>query len=413
MPDAVVPVAASAVADAGPTPLVTAEDLPEFLRFLVTHEVLGVEVYRLAVLFGVVAAATVVSVIVRYFFDRRLARLEPGEFGAPDVSAPDGGHPVGQLYILLKSARRPAQLAIWGVAFLLGGPALGGSFFVPAMRAAQALFSLSVALFAYNLVELLELYLRRWLQNTTVALHDMLVPAIRKAIRVLILLFAGMHIYQSFSGQELTTIIAGFGISGVAFALAAQDSLKNIFAFLSILVARPFQPGDRIILDEHDGVVETVGFGATHLRRLDGHLVIIPNTQLTGRVIHNVQRRPFIKRSLTIGLTYDTPPAKVEEAVAILKDILHDHEGMRADHPPRVHFAEFNADNLGISVTYWYHPPEYWSYMAFSERVNLEILRRFGAAGIEFAFPTQTVFLAGDRARPVVMAPGAGGAPHA
>ncbi|NCC94120.1 MAG: tetratricopeptide repeat protein [Opitutae bacterium] len=92
---------------------------------------------------------------------------------------------------------------------------------------------------------------------------------------------------------------------------------------------------------------------------------------------------------------------KVQEALEIAKDVLKDHEGMHPDFPPRVFFNEFNTASLNLFVIYWYHPADYWQYMAFSEKVNMELLRRFNEAGIEFAFPTQTLYLAGDPARPL------------
>ena len=98
---------------------------------------------------------------------------------------------------------------------------------------------------------------------------------------------------------------------------------------------------------------------------------------------------------LDIGVTYDTPPEKIDQAVAILKELLKDHEGMRPSDPPRVHFYDFAASSLTLRVIYWYYPGDWWPYMEFTERLNRSILQRFNEAGIEFAFPTQTIHLAG------------------
>jgi MscS family membrane protein len=108
---------------------------------------------------------------------------------------------------------------------------------------------------------------------------------------------------------------------------------------------------------------------------------------------------------MNVTITYDTPPEKVERAVAVLRELLENHEGMDAEFPPRVYFNEFNNDSLNIIAIYWYHPPQYWDYLAFSQRLNLEIVRRFADEGIDFAFPTQTLYqtlyLAGDPQRPL------------
>jgi MscS family membrane protein len=143
-------------------------------------------------------------------------------------------------------------------------------------------------------------------------------------------------------------------------------------------------------------IVERVGFRSTRIRTLEGHLLKIPNGELANKSISNVSKRPYIRRFLNVMITYVTPPEKVEEAVAIIKEILDNHEGFNEKFPPRVIFNEFNAASLYILVIYWYHPPVFIDYLAFTEKFNLQLLRRFKEAGIDFAFPTQTVHLAGD-----------------
>ena len=110
--------------------------------------------------------------------------------------------------------------------------------------------------------------------------------------------------------------------------MAAQDTLKNLFGSLVVFTDKPFGLGDRINYDGHDGTIEEVGLRSTRLRRLDGHQVTIPNGELANKSIHNIAKRPFIRRIFTIGVTYDTSPDKVKEAKEILEDILRDHEGL-------------------------------------------------------------------------------------
>ncbi len=238
-------------------------------------------------------------------------------------------------------------------------------------------------------------------EKTVSKLDDMMVAVVAKTLRLTVIVLAVVQIAQILSGEEVTSIIAGLGIGGLAVALAAQDSIKNFFGSLVILSDKPFELGERIVFDSHDGTVEEVGIRSTKLRRLDGHQVTIPNAELAAKSIHNIGRRPYIRRLLNITVTYDTPPAKVEEGKKILEDILKDHEGMNPEFPPRVYFSDFNSASLGYLVLYWYHPPVYWDYLAFSEKVNLDILRRFNQAGIDFAFPTQTLHIAGDHKRPL------------
>jgi len=260
----------------------------------------------------------------------------------------------------------------------------------------EILLVVSVAMLAYYLVDVPSAWLSRQTQKTESKFDDMLVPIVRKSLRVTVVLFALVSIAQSLSDKPISAMIAGLGIGGLAFALAAQDTIKNLFGSLVIFTDKPFELGDRISYDGHDGSVEEVGLRSTRIRRSDGHIVTIPNGGLANNTIHNISKRPFIRRVFTIGVTYDTSPAKVQEAKEILEDILKDHEGLdpKGELLPRVYFTDFSASSMDFKCMYWYHPAAYWDYMNFSEWVNLEILRRFNDAGIEFAFPTQTIHLA-------------------
>jgi MscS family membrane protein len=194
-------------------------------------------------------------------------------------------------------------------------------------------------------------------------------------------------------GIPLVGVLAGVGVGGLAIALAAQDSLKNLLGSLMIFMDRPYQPGERIVVENHDGFVEHIGLRSTKIQMLDGAITSIPNERMASLDIENIGRRTFIRRQTNITLSYGTPPDKIEKAVDIIKDILQDHEGMRPELPPRVFFNEFNPDSLNIQLSYWYHPPKRWKSLAFDERVNLEIVQRFATEGIEFAFPTSTTYV--------------------
>ena len=169
------------------------------------------------------------------------------------------------------------------------------------------------------------------------------------------------------------------------------------------MIDKPFKVGDRIVAEGFDGFVEEVGFRSTRIRTFQGHLISIPNEKMASVSVENIAQRPSIRRLTNITITYDTPPDKVERALSIIGETLKDHEGIRPDYPPRVYFNEFNDTSLNIIMIYWYHPPNYWDFMEFSERVNLQIMRAFEAEGIEFAFPTTTTYLAQDDRRPLTI----------
>lgn len=253
----------------------------------------------------------------------------------------------------------------------------------------------------YCLVAVVDAWLMEIAVRSKSRMGDMLAPLVRKSLRITVVLLALLQVATILSDKPVTSLIAGLGVGSLAIALAAQDSIKNFFGSIVLFSDKPFEIGDRITVDGHDGPVEAIGLRSTRIRTLDGHLVTIPNGELANKTIKNIGRRPYIRRLMNIAVTYDTPPEKVARAAAIVKEILENHEGMHPDFPPRVCFNEFNDCSLNILVIYWYHPPDYWAFMNFSERVNLEILSRFNAEGIDFAFPTRTLFLASDPNRPL------------
>ncbi|GKT07821.1 mechanosensitive ion channel family protein [Desulforhabdus sp. TSK] len=303
--------------------------------------------------------------------------------------------------LFLKALSRPLSvfIRIYGVYYALS-PLFGyfstadGVNTVHQLARKAADLGGTVALFwlFYRLIKVLDSQLRHWAQSTTNTIDDMLVPLVGKTIRVFILAIGGIMIIQNMTGIEIGPIIASLGIGGLAFALAGKDSIANFLGSLTILLDKPFQVGERIAIDNYEGFVENVGFRSTRLRTLAGHLISIPNEKIINSTLENVDKRPHLRWHTNLTITYDTSPEKVERAVAIVQEILENHEGMRREFPPRVYFNAFNDWSLNIAVFAWYHPPNYWDFQAWVQRSCLEIMRRFKAEGIEFAFPSQTVY---------------------
>ena len=266
------------------------------------------------------------------------------------------------------------------------------------------LTTVSVGYVLYCLVDFIDARIKKLASGSASKLDDMLAPLVRKSLKCTIVILTLLQIATLLSHQPLTSLLAGLGVGGLAIALAAQETLKNFFGSVVIFSDKPFELGERIVVDGHDGPVESVGFRSTRVRTLEGHLVTIPNGELANKTIQNIGKRPHIRRVLDLGVTYDTSAEKVEEAMNILKSLLENHEGMNEDFPPRVFFNNFGSISLDIRVLYWYHPADYWAYVEFSEKLNLEILRKFNEAGIEFAFPSQTMYLAQDENRPLSIA---------
>jgi len=278
-------------------------------------------------------------------------------------------------------------------------------------KTVQLLYVISVVWYVYNLIDLVDVGFERLQGRIQSRLDAQLIPLIRKTLRVVLVLVAALYVAQNTFGQNISAWLAGLGIAGLAVSLAAQDSLKNFFGSITILLDRPFKVGERIIYSGYDGTIEDIGFRSTKVRTFAGHLVTIPNANIVNNPVENPSRRPYIRRIMNVTITYDTPGAKIAEAVDILRRILAEdgirepiHPTIRGDdYPPRVFFNEFNADSLNLFVIYWYAPPAWWDYLEHAQRLNLRIFEEFERAGIEFAFPTQTLYLAGDPRRKLAL----------
>ena len=202
-------------------------------------------------------------------------------------------------------------------------------------------------------------------------------------------------------GIPLTTLLAGAGVSGLALALAAQDTLKNVFGSIMISLDKPYRVGERIIVKGYDGVVEEVGLRSTKIRLLTGHLTTIPNEDMARSDIENIGRRPHIRRISDIPIPLNTPPEKIERAVNIVREVLDDHEGMESDFPPRVYFNDFNRDSFNIRMILWFHPAAYWDFLAFSQDINQRIVEAFETDGIQFAPPTNVTYVSQPEDQPL------------
>lgn len=255
---------------------------------------------------------------------------------------------------------------------------------------------------AVRLVDLIVFWWGERLRRTEREDVIVLMRPARTAIRVIIIVVAVLFWLDNI-GLKVSTLLAGLGVGGLAVALAAQDTLKNLLGSIMILLDKPYKVGQRIVAKGHDGVVEEIGLRSTRIRLLTGHQTTIPNDEMANTDIENIGQRPHIRRLANIGITYDTPPEKIKKAVEIILKILDDHEGMDPELPPRAYFNEFDPYSLNILVLYWYHPADYWGYMQFGQQVNLAIAKEFHKEGIKFAFPTSTTYLSQEENQPLMV----------
>jgi len=369
--------------------------LREHVGSWIDYSIAGAELWRFLFLLLTIALFLMLAMAVRRFLEHHHLHLPKRARWPGDEE-------------LLHLSGKPAALAITVAGVYLGMLPLI-SIWLPAAAPYLARLTLAVTVaaivwFLYRGISVLDNYLRKLAERTDNELDNAFVDIVRKTLRIFILVIGSLFILQSIFEMQITALLASAGVFGLAVAFAAQDSIANIFGTVMLLTDKPFKLGDRVTIDNTDGNVEAIGLRSTRIRNLDGHLVSLPNKQVANSKIQNIARRPFIKRVSTISITYDTPPEKVARAVEILRELHDNHEGMPAEFPPRIFFKDFASYSLDIMLIAWYEPPQFWDYLAWCERINHEILRRFNAEGIEFAFPTSTMYLAHDRNRPLTVA---------
>jgi len=226
-------------------------------------------------------------------------------------------------------------------------------------------------------------------KNTLKYLDNHLMSILRRAV-LAIIWSLGIIMALNNVGVNVGTLIAGLSIGGLAFALAAQDTIKNIYGGFTIFTDRPFRIGDRIKVDGFDGFVEEIGIRSTRIRTLEKRLVTIPNFKLVEASVENISEEPLRRVLLKLGLTYNTNPEKMNEAMAILKDMPNRVENVETK-DIMVAFTDFT--DFSLVITFVYFITKDADVMEVPTQVNSEILRAFNAAGLQFAFPTQTVYI--------------------
>ena len=196
------------------------------------------------------------------------------------------------------------------------------------------------------------------------------------------------------AGLNVGALITGLGIGGLAFALAAQDTIKNIFGGFTIFTDRPFRLGDQIKVDGFNGFVEEIGIRSTRIRTLEKRIVTIPNYKIVEASVENISNEPMRLVTTKLRLNYNTLPSKMNEAMAILRDIPNRVENVESK-DLGVAFTEFTEYAMIISFSYFIKKGA--DLMATPTLVNSEILRAFIDAGLQFAYPTQSIYLEKER----------------
>jgi small-conductance mechanosensitive channel len=215
------------------------------------------------------------------------------------------------------------------------------------------------------------------------------IKLLNNALKAVVWLIAILIVLQNL-GFDITTLIAGLGIGGLAIALALQAVLGDILSCFSIYFDKPFEIGDFIIAGDDLGTVKKIGIKSTRIQSLWGEEIVISNKELTETRVRNYKKLKKRRIEFAFGVTYETPTKKLEKIPNIVKDIISQDELTQLD---RVHFQKFGDFSLVFDVVYYVLTPDYNKYMDIQQEINFALKERFEKEGIEFAYPTQTIFL--------------------
>ncbi len=191
-------------------------------------------------------------------------------------------------------------------------------------------------------------------------------------------------------GYDVTTLLAGFGVGGIAIALAAQNILGDLFSYLVIFFDKPFETGDFIVTGEHSGVVEKIGIKTTHVRSLDGQQLVMPNAEMAKSVIQNFKRLERRRVVFVLGVVYNTPVRLLRQLPVIVRETIGSKEMAGFD---RVHLVSFGDFSINYEIVYYVESADFLLYRDLHHSVCLDLFEAFEKAGIGFAYPTQTVYI--------------------
>lgn len=290
--------------------------------------------------------------------------------------------------IIVDSIEEPIALAFVLLGFYLGYSHLtfGGSGDL-----VDAIFQIVVVLdFTWLAARLLDAVVANVITNISATSKESMInqigPILRKTLRSGIWVL-GVITAMNNVGFDVGAMLAGVGIGGLALAMAAKDFVANIFGGITVFIDKPFKVGDRIVVNGIDGTVKEIGIRSSRIITLQGRMVTIPNNSFTSSAVENVTAEPSRKIQIALGLTYDTTPQRIQEAIDILRKIISERTDTEDEFT--VWFSSFGDFSLNVNCTYYINKSGHWANTQGG--INMEVLTKFNEAQLNFAFPTQTI----------------------
>jgi MscS family membrane protein len=245
-----------------------------------------------------------------------------------------------------------------------------------------------------RLVDLVSYILTQSWSRSGITQYEQVLPFMRDLSKILAIAGAAVAAIIAWD-KDPTVLLAGLGIGGLAIGFAAKDTISNIFGSITIFADRPFDDGDWVVIGDQEGVIEEIGFRTTRIRTFEKTLITIPNSIIANTPINNFSRRPLRRVRQKLGILYETPVDKVEAAIEGIRKLLIEHKEVEEE-PLLVYFEDFGDSALVIFLYYFTITADWNEYMRIRQDVNLRIMRLFEEMGVEFAYPTTTVWHKGD-----------------
>jgi MscS family membrane protein len=294
---------------------------------------------------------------------------------------------------LLEAVRKPLTWIVFAFAvwLALGVLNLPDGIEQVSVLVLQTVGTVFVAWTIYRAIDVAGIAMQKFTQHTESEIDDHIVPLVKRVLRVVLVAFALVAIIQQW-GYDVTSLIAGLGIGGLAFALAAKDTLANWFGSLMIFTDRPFTLGNWVKTGSIEGIVEEVGLRSTKIRTFDKSLITVPNKNIAHDSIENFSLREQRRINIKIGVEYRTSRAQMQEVLDGVKEVILGHE-LSDPETMTVFFSGFGDSALEVVIRVFLNTADYMEFMAAQQTIFLEIMRVVEEAGTAFAFPSQSVYM--------------------
>ncbi|MDQ6984495.1 MAG: mechanosensitive ion channel family protein [Ghiorsea sp.] len=297
---------------------------------------------------------------------------------------------------LLEAAEKPLSwlillMGIWAAVMVIKPTSEVLPLLDIAERVGRMASIVLIAWFLWRLIDGLAVYASSQAKETDSSLDDQLVPFISKTLK-LFLVVTGILVVAQNMGYSISGLIASLGIGGIAVAMAAKDTIANLFGSVMLLIDRPFVVGDWIKTSKFEGVVEEIGFRSTRIRTFAQTLVNVPNSMLANMVVDNIDARSKRRIKMRIGITYATSTEKMQQAVTGIEHILKAHPGVDQDFS-LVKFDNFDDSALSIFLYYFSKDKNWTAYLQVRQEVNMQIMQLLESLELEFAFPSQSLYI--------------------